>query len=73
MSKIHYLYDHYVVNNDNGEPIGFLQVDIGFDIMKLKDFTLPEALVYLENNHIPAIYLGGVKGWLHFKKQEVKE
>lgn len=72
MSKL-CLYDRYVVNNDNGDPIGILQVEIGFDIMKLKAFTLPEALVYLENNHIPAIYMSGVKGRLHFKKQEVKE
>lgn len=69
MSEIHYLYDRYVVNNDNGEPIGFLQVENGYDIMKLKNFTLPEAWVYLENNHIPAIYMGGIKGRLHFKKQ----
>lgn len=60
--------DMYIIKNDNGDSTGVLEVDVGFDIMKLKDFTLTEALVYLDKHNIRARYRGGVKGALHFKK-----
>ena len=59
----------YIIKNDSGDFIGILEVDIGFDVMKLKDLTLTEALIYLEKHNIQARYRGGVKGVLHFKKQ----
>ena len=61
--------DMYIIKNDDGDLTGVLEVDIGFDIMKLKDFTLPEALIYLDNHNIRAVYRGGVKGVLRFKKE----
>ena len=61
--------DMYVPINKDGFPIGVLFVERGFDILKLKDMNITEALVYLDKNNISALYRGGVKGTLRFKEQ----
>lgn len=60
--------DMYITINKDGFPIGVLFVERGFDILKLKDMTITEALVYLDKNDISALYRGGVKGTLRFKQ-----
>lgn len=60
--------DMYIPINKDGFPIGVLFVERGFDILKLKDMTITEALVYLDKNNISALYRGGVRGTLHFKQ-----
>ena len=59
--------DMYILINDDGFPIGVLFVERGFDILKLKDMTITDALVYLDKNNISALYRSGVKGTLRFK------
>lgn len=67
--------DMYIPINEDGFPIGVLFVEQGFDILKLKDMTFTEAMVYLDKNNISALYRGGVRGTLRFKQQlsEVKK
>lgn len=60
--------DMYITINEDKFPIGVLFVERGFDILKLKDMTITDALVYLDNNDISALYRGGVKGTLRFKQ-----
>ena len=60
--------DMYLPVNEDGFPIGVLFVERGFDILKLKDMTITDALVYLDKNNISALYRGGVKGTLRFKQ-----
>lgn len=60
--------DMYVPINEDGFPIGVLFVERGFDILKLKDMTITDALIYFDNNDISALYRGGVKGTLRFKQ-----
>lgn len=60
--------DMYIPINKEGSPIGVLFVERGFDILKLKDMTITDALVYLDKKDIPALYRGGVKGTLRFKE-----
>ena len=61
--------DMYIPINKDGFPIGVLFVERGFDILKLKDMTITEAMVYLDKNDIPALFRGGVEGTLRFKEQ----
>jgi hypothetical protein len=61
--------DMYIPINEDGFPIGVLFVERGFDILKLKDMTITDALVYLDKNDIAALYRGGVKGTLRFKQR----
>ena len=60
--------DMYIPINEDGFPIGVLFVERGFDILKLKDMTITDALVYLDKNDISALFRGGVKGTLRFKQ-----
>ena len=60
--------DMYIPINEDGFPIGVLFVERGFDILKLKDMTITDALVYLDKNEISFLYRGGVKGTLRFKQ-----
>lgn len=62
--------DCYILKDSDGQLGGVLFIELGFDIMKLKDFSLTEAIIYLENNDIPFMCRGGVKGTLCFKRQE---
>ena len=62
--------DCYILKDSDGQPCGVLFVELGFDIMKLKDFSITEAIIYLENNEIPFMWRGGIKGTLRFRKQE---
>ena len=61
--------DCYILKGQDGQLNGVLFVDLGFDILKLKDFSITEAIIYLENNNIPFMCRTGVKGTLCFKKQ----
>lgn len=61
--------DTYITINNEGFPIGVLFVERGFDILKLKDMTITDALVYLDKNNVEMIYRGGVKGTLKFKEK----
>lgn len=58
----------YIPVNEDGFPIGVLFVERGFDILKLKDMTITDALIYLDKNNISALYRGGVEGTLRFKQ-----
>ncbi len=60
--------DMYIPINEDGFPIGVLFVERGFDILKLKNMTITDALAYLDKNDISALYRGGVKGTLRFKE-----
>ena len=60
--------DMYIHINEDGFPIGVLFVERGFDILKLKNMTITDALVYLDKNNISALYRGGAKGTLRFKQ-----
>ena len=60
--------DMYIPINEEGFPVGVLFVERGFDILKLKDMTITDALVYFDKNDISALYRGGVKGTLRFKQ-----
>ena len=62
--------DMYIPINEDGFPIGVLFVERGFDILKLKDMTFTEAMVYLDKNNISALYRGGVRGTLRFKQRD---
>ena len=61
--------DMYIPINNQGFPVGVLFVERGFDILKLKDMAITDALVYLDKNNISALYRGGVKGTLRFKEK----
>ena len=61
--------DMYIPINNEGFPIGVLFVERGFDILKLKDMTITDALVYLDKNDVAMLYRGGVKGTLKFKEK----
>lgn len=60
--------DMYIPVNEDGFPTGVLFVERGFDILKLKDMTITDALIYLDKNNISVLYRGGVKGTLRFKQ-----
>lgn len=60
--------DVYIPVDSKGFPIGVLFVERGFDILKLKDMTITDALIYLDKNNISALYRGGVEGTLKFKE-----
>lgn len=60
--------DMYIPINEDGFPIGVLFVEQGFNILKLKNMTITDALAYFDKNNIPALYRGGVRGTLHFKE-----
>lgn len=61
--------DMYIPINNEGFPIGVLFVERDFDILKLKDMTITDALVYLDKNNVEMLYRGGVKGTLKFKEK----
>lgn len=46
--------DMYIPVNNEGFPIGVLFIERGFDILKLRDMTITDALVYLDKNNIGA-------------------
>lgn len=58
--------DLYVLENKNG-AYGFLEMEEDFDILKLSDFTLEEAVKYLSENNIEYRLVTGIKGTLYFK------
>lgn len=62
--------DMYILVNEDGFPTGVLFVERGFDILKLKDMTITDALIYLDKNNISALYRGCVKGTLRFKQYD---
>lgn len=62
--------DMYIPVNEDGFPTGVLFVERGFDILKLKDMSITDALIYLDKNNISALYRGGVEGTLRFKQYD---
>ena len=62
--------DMYISVNEDGFPTGVLFVERGFDILKLKDMTITDALIYLDKNNISVLYRGGSKGTLRFKQYD---
>lgn len=52
---------------------GYLEVPRNFNIMELKDFTLTEAIIYLDKNNIPFKLKIGISGNLRFKEQTMFE
>ena len=62
--------DMYIPVNEDGFPTGVLFVERGFEILKLKDMTITDALIYLDKNNISVLYRGGVKGTLRFKQYD---
>ena len=61
--------DMYIPINEDGFPIGVLFVEKGFDILKLKDMTFTDAIMYLTKNNVKFLSRGGVKGTLKFKEK----
>ena len=64
--------DVYILKN-RMNAYGVLEIDHNFDIMKLSDFTLEEAVSYLAENNIDFRLRTGVKGTLYFKSNEVNK
>ena len=62
--------DMYITVNEDGFPTGVLFVERGFDILKLKDMTITDALIYLDKKNISVLYRGGCKGTLCFKQYD---
>ena len=60
--------DMYIPVNEDSFPIAALFAERGSDILKLKDMTITDALIYLDKNNISAFYRGGVEGTLRFKQ-----
>ena len=58
----------FLLKDKDGVISGYLEVDKDFDIMKLKDMTYTEAIMYLLENKIAFRSRGGYPPTLHFKE-----
>ena len=58
----------FLLKDKDGVISGYLEVDKDFDIMKLKDMTYTEAIMYLLENKITFRSRGGYPPTLHFKE-----
>lgn len=58
----------YLLRDKDDVISGYLEVDKDFDIMKLKDMTLTEAINYLLKNNIAIRSRTGYPPTLHFKE-----
>lgn len=61
--------DLYIPISSEGFPTGVLLVEKGFDILKLKDMTFTDTIMYLTKNNVKFLSRGGVKGTLKFKEK----
>lgn len=64
------LTDLYILKNKDGEVYGSFEIQRNFDILKLKDMSLTDAIVYLEKENIYYRVRTGALGTLTFKTQQ---
>ena len=62
--------DLYILKNKDDKVYGSLEIQINFDILKLKDMSLTDAIVYLEKENIYYRVRTGALGVLTFKTQQ---
>lgn len=64
------LTDLYILKNKDGEVYRSLEIQRNFDLLKLKDMSLTDAIVYLEKENIYYRVRIGALGALTFKTQQ---